>query len=89
MAYAPRFRNPFREEEIATPKQREELAKRKDELIGEMNARLDQLPNSHEKDELIRKRDHCIAKFPKLPADLSVWMVAYFEDFMRDYQRIA
>jgi len=84
MAFAPRFRQP---EEIITSKQREALAKRKAELLGEINERLDQLPDSHEKQDLIKKRDHCVAKFPISPVDLSIWIVAYWEDWMRDYSR--
>lgn len=74
------------EEEIVSPKQRETLAKRKEELIAEINTRLDQMPESEIKQELIRKRDHCISKFPKSPVDLSIWVVAYYEDWLRDYQ---
>lgn len=74
-------------EEYVTPKQREQLEKRKAELLAEMNERLDQMPDTYEKQELITKRDHCIAKFPVFPVDLSSWMIAYFEDWLRDYNR--
>lgn len=72
---------------MVSPKQREMLAKRKEELISEINGRLDQMPDSEIKQELIRKRDHCISKFPKFPVDLSIWTVAYFDDWMRDFHR--
>ena len=83
MAFAPRYR----QEEIVTSHQREALTKRKDELIAEMNERLDQMPDSHDKQELIKKRDHCIARFPIFPTDLSIWIIAYHEDWFRDYNR--
>ena len=85
MAFLPRRR--ASQEEYVSPKQREQLAKRRDDLLAEMNERLDQMPDSHEKQELIKKRDHCMAKFPVFPVDLSVWIIAYHEDWMRDYQR--
>jgi len=75
------------QEEIVSPKQREALAKRKVELIAEIDNRLDQMPDSDEKVELIKKRDHCIAKFPVYPVDLSIWIIAYFEDWLREYER--
>ena len=81
MAFAPRYR----QEEIVSPKQREMLANRKAELIAEMNERLDRMADSPAKHDLIMKRDHCIAKFPVSPVDLSIWIIAYFEDWMRAY----
>jgi hypothetical protein len=54
-----------------------------------MDERLAQMADSHEKLELISKRDHAVAKFPVFPVDLSIWMIAYFEDWMRDYRRVA
>jgi len=86
MALVYRYR-PTAQEEMVSPKQREMLAKRKEELISEINGRLDQMPDSEIKQELIRKRDHCISKFPKFPVDLSIWTVAYFDDWMRDFHR--
>lgn len=75
-------------EEFVSATQREALAKRKAELIAEINDRLNQMSDSDEKQELIKKRDHCIAKFPVFPVDLSIWQVAYWEDWMRDYNRV-
>lgn len=85
MAFRPQRR--VTEEEIITPKQREALAKRKDELMGEINALLDQMPDSEVKIALTAKRDHCLAKFPVFPADLTIWIIAYHEDWLREYNR--
>lgn len=85
MAFTPRRSS--QPEEFVSPKQREALAARKADLIAEMNDRLDQMPDSYEKQQLIEKRDHCIAKFPIFPVDLSVWIIAYHEDWMREYDR--
>jgi hypothetical protein len=73
---------------MVSPKQREALANRKAVLLAEMNERLDQLPDSYEKEQLILKRNHCESKFPVFPADLTVWTIAYYEDFMRECDRI-
>lgn len=86
MAFGPRV---FREEEVVTPKQREALESRRVALIGAINERLDRMPDDMpEKQELIAKRDHCIAKFPKFPTDLSIWTIAYYEDWMRAYDSV-
>lgn len=85
MAFRPQRR--VTEEEIITPKQREALAKRKEELMGEINKLLDQMPESEAKAELTAKRDHCLAKFPVFPVDLSIWIIAYQEDWFRDHNR--
>lgn len=82
------FRPHFNQEEIVSPKQRDALAKRKTALVAEMNDRLNQMPDSEEKQELIKKRDHCITKFPVFPADLSIWVIAYHEDWLREYARM-
>ena len=87
MTVTSRFRQVYKEEELITPKQREALAQRKIDLIAEINQRLDQMPESEVKQDLIRKRDHCIAKFPKSPVDLSIWIIAYHEDWLREYNR--
>ena len=86
MAFAPRR---VAQEEIVGPKERETLAKRKAELTTEMDDRLAQMADSYEKQELIRKRDHALTKFPVFPVDLSIWIIAYFEDWVRDYDRVA
>ena len=74
-------------EEFVSPKQREALAEKKVELLGEIDERLNQMPDSYEKEELTRKRDHCVSKFPVFPIDLNGWIVAYHEDWMREYER--
>lgn len=83
MAFTPRVQ----QEEMVSPGQREMLAKRKDELIAEINELLDGMPDSYVKEELIERRDHCMAKFPVFPVDLSIWIIAYHEDWMRAYRR--
>jgi hypothetical protein len=83
MAFSPR--RVSQPEEFVSPKQREALALRKDELIKEMNDRLDTLPDSLEKQELVRKRDHALSKFPVFPLDLSIWMIAYYEEWIKAY----
>jgi hypothetical protein len=64
------------------------LAKRKATFLTDMNDRLNQMPDSEDKQDLIKKRDHCMAKFPIFPTDLSIWTVAYFEDWFREYARV-
>lgn len=74
-------------EEFVSPKQREALAVKKAELLGEIDKRLNEMPDSYVKEELVQKRNHCESKFPVFPVDLNGWIVAYHEDWMRDYDR--
>jgi hypothetical protein len=78
----------YSQQDVVSPKQREALEKRKTEYLGEMNDRLNSLSDSPYKQELMQKRDHCFIKFPVFPADLNIWVMAYFEDWLRDYDRV-
>jgi hypothetical protein len=86
MAFGPRV---FREEEVVTPQQRDVLESRRVALLAEMNKKLDSMPDDMlDKQELIAKRDHCMSKFPKFPTDLSIWIIAYHEDWLRAYDSV-
>jgi hypothetical protein len=80
--------NALRQQEMVSPKQRDELNKRRAEYAKEFNDLLSALPENYEKINLIQKRDHCLSKFPIFPLDLSIWVIAYYEDWMRDYRRL-
>jgi hypothetical protein len=84
MAFTPRVR----QEEMISPKQREALAARKSEYLDIMNERLNGLPDSPYKQDLMRLRDHCFTKFPVFPVDLSIWKVAYYEDWVREFDKV-
>ena len=84
MAFAPRFQ----QQEIVSPKQREALEKRKAEYLNQINEHLNGLSDSPYKQDLMRKRDHCFSKFPVFPVDLNVWVVAYFEDWLREFNNV-
>lgn len=83
MAFTPRT-SP---QEIVNPRQREALERQKAEYLTIINEHLNQMSDTETKQDLMRKRDHCFSKFPVFPADLSIWVVAYYEDWLREYRR--
>jgi hypothetical protein len=85
MAFAPRIQ---RQEEMVSPKQREALDKRKAEYLSHINEMLNGLADSPYKQDLMQRRDHCFTKFPIFPVDLSIWVIAYFEDWLREFDRV-
>ena len=75
------------EADYVTPKERERLDAQQRECAAEMTRRLDALPE-YAKPDFLKMRDHCLSKFPKIPRDLSVWQVAYYEDWLREYNKV-
>lgn len=84
MAFTPRLQP----NELVTPKEREELAKKKIEYTSFFNDHLNRMPDSWYKQELMEKRDHCLKKFPVFPRDLSIWVVAYYEDWLKQLGQV-
>jgi hypothetical protein len=83
------FRRPIMDDTpIIAPKEREKLLKQKEERLAEMNLLLDGIEDSPFKTELQTRRDHVFAKFPTDPANLTIWIVAYYEDWLREYRKV-
>jgi hypothetical protein len=83
MAYRPKSYAPIqKEEEFVSVKQQEALARQKQECAAAMVAKLQAIPTELQ-DDLIRSREHALLKFPRFPRDVSVWRIAYYEDWMR------
>ncbi len=69
-------------------KQRDLLLQRKAEYLALVNQHLEQLEDSPFKVELVTLRDRFFAKFPAFPVDLSSWVVAYYEDWLREFEKV-
>jgi hypothetical protein len=82
------YRRQNNPDDMVSPKQREELEKKKVHYATEFNSRLDSMPDSHDKQRLLALRDHYLSKFPIFPVDLSVWLVAYYEDWLKEYNAV-
>lgn len=83
MAYRPRgYSQAKPEEEFVSAKQREALARQKQECTEAMNEKLQAIPVELQGD-LVTSRDHALTKFPRFPNDMAVWLIAYYEDWMR------
>jgi energy-converting hydrogenase A subunit M len=80
-------RNYLREQDLVSPKQRETLEIKRAEFIDLFEQRLALISVPEIREELMRKRDHCMSKWPITPANLSIWIVAYWEDWMREANR--
>jgi hypothetical protein len=76
-------------EEVVTPKQREQLDKQKKEFFTEIDVKLASIPeDSYDRPDLQRMRDNAFRRFPTFPVDLTIWKIAYYEDFLKAYQRV-
>lgn len=69
-------------------KERERLQQEKERYLTEINRRLDQLEDSPFKIDLAALRNQYFLKFPTDPTNLTIWTVAYYEDWLREFAKV-
>ena len=82
------FRRAMDDVPFISNKERDKLLQQKKEHLAAVNTLLDGLEESPFKQELLTKRDQVFAKFPTDPMNLTIWTVAYYEDWLREYHKV-